>query len=202
MSKENFEDYLTDAKFGIHTAGRNDKHSDTHKYPYEPTEYFVLDRLIDSGFIDKTDVLMDYGCGMGRVPIYLNKRVGCIGYGIECVKEFYEKARENVVFAGCEEKIIISLGTAERFLLPENVTACFFFNPFDLGILRNVMKQVRKSYEENPRRIMFFFYYPQDEYVAFLMTAPGLEFVDEIDCAKAGSESTRRDIIMVFSMNA
>lgn len=200
MGREIFDDYLVDAQIGIKTVGRNDKHSDTHRYPYEATEYFVLERLIDSGFIKDKDVLLDYGCGMARVPIYLNKKVGCRGYGIEFVEEFYEKAIENVNISGCENTVEIVCGRAEKYNLPTDVTSCFFFNPFDVGIMRGVMGQIIKSYEINPRRINLFFYYPQDEYVAFLMTVPELVFVDEIDCTDIKAVDKRRNIIMIFSL--
>ena len=47
--KSEFEDYLIDAKLHIETVGRNDSFSTDHLYPYEPTSYPVLDRLIESG---------------------------------------------------------------------------------------------------------------------------------------------------------
>lgn len=108
-----FDEYLIDAQLGIKTVGRNEKHADTHRYPYEPTEYFVLDRLMESGYIDNQDVLMDYGCGMGRVPIYLHNKIGCRGYGIEFVKEFYEQASENAKVSGYDGKILFVRGRAE-----------------------------------------------------------------------------------------
>lgn len=36
--------------------------------------------------------------------------------------------------------------------------------------------------DENPRPMTLFFYYPDEEYVAYLMTKNELMFVDEIDC--------------------
>ena len=69
--KSDFEDYLLDAKLQIETTGRNDSFSTDHLYPYEPTSYPGLDRLIESGYISMEDRVLDYGCGKGRVPIYL-----------------------------------------------------------------------------------------------------------------------------------
>ncbi len=56
----------------IKTTGRDDSHSDTYKYPYEPTPYAVLERLANSGLITKKDVLLDYGSGKGRVEFFLS----------------------------------------------------------------------------------------------------------------------------------
>lgn len=70
--KSDFEDYLTDAKLHIETTGRDESCADPHIYPYEATSYTVLDRQIGSGLIRKNDCLLDYGCGKGRVPIYVS----------------------------------------------------------------------------------------------------------------------------------
>lgn len=37
----------------------------------EPTPYCVLERLANSGLIRKKDVVLDYGCGKGRVDFFL-----------------------------------------------------------------------------------------------------------------------------------
>lgn len=49
----------------IKTTGRDDSHSDQYRYPYEPTQYCVLERLAHSGLIGKKNVLLDYGTGKG-----------------------------------------------------------------------------------------------------------------------------------------
>ncbi len=201
MHREPFEEYLIDSELGIKTAGRNDIHSDKHRFPYEPTSYCVLDRLIESEFLSKNDVIMDYGCGMGRVPIYLSLKLGCRGYGIELVKEFYKQAISNVEAKKLQDGIQLIQGKAEKTELPFDVTACFFFNPFDLGILRSVMKRILDSYVKNPRCIRLFFYYPQDEYVAYLTTQPEIDFVDEIDCMDLFQENDNRNKILVFEIS-
>ena len=54
----------------IKTTGRDDSNSDQYRYPYEPTPYSVLERLANSSLISKKDVLLDYGCGKGRVDFF------------------------------------------------------------------------------------------------------------------------------------
>ena len=38
---------------GIRTAGRDDSRSDGEHHPYEPTDYCVLERLANSGYMGK-----------------------------------------------------------------------------------------------------------------------------------------------------
>ena len=61
-----------DKLLGIKTMGRDDSHADQYRYPYEPTPYPVLERLANSGYIGKKHVLLDYGCGKGRVEFFLS----------------------------------------------------------------------------------------------------------------------------------
>ena len=51
----------------IKTTGRDDSRSDAYHYPYEPTPYEVLERIAATGYIGKTNTLVDYGGGKGRV---------------------------------------------------------------------------------------------------------------------------------------
>ena len=60
----------------IKTTGRDDSHSDQYRYPYEPTPYCVLERLANSGWIGRKNVLVDYGTGKGRVCFFLSCRRG------------------------------------------------------------------------------------------------------------------------------
>ena len=54
----------------IKTSGRDDSEADPCHYPYEPTPYSVLERLANSEYIGKRNVLIDYGCGKGRVDFF------------------------------------------------------------------------------------------------------------------------------------
>ena len=67
----------------IKTTGRDDTRSDTFRYPYEPTSYEVLERLANTGIIGKNNTLLDYGCGKGRVSIFMAYQTKCHSIGIE-----------------------------------------------------------------------------------------------------------------------
>ena len=45
---------------------------DFHRY--EPTSYDVLDAVFDAFIPNSEDVLVDYGCGLGRLNFYIEKR--------------------------------------------------------------------------------------------------------------------------------
>lgn len=92
------------------------------------------------------------------------------------------------------------LTRAEEYEVPADVNRCYFFNPFSLEILRKVMARIIASYYAHPREVFLFFYYPADEYIAYLMTVDELEFYDEIECDDLFEGKDPRERIMIFQL--
>ncbi len=184
----------------IKTTGRDDSRSDQYRYPYEPTPYTVLERLANSGYITKKNLLIDYGCGKGRVEFFLSYQCRCKSIGIEYDNRIYESAAENKLTAAAGGRCEFVLANAETYEVPKDVDRFYFFNPFSVEILKKVMKKMLESYYENPRQIYLFFYYPSDEYVAYLMTKDEVVFVDEIDCRDLFDGDEMREKILIFEV--
>lgn len=191
---------IWDQRLQIHTIGRDETGADQYHHPYEPTPYCVLERLADSGLIGQEDVLLDYGCGKGRVDFFLAERTGAKTIGIEYDDRIYQTAMENRETAISGEKTEFVLMRAEAYEVPETVNRCYFFNPFSVEIFHKVMARILESYYENPREIFLFFYYPADEYVARLMDVEELEFYDEIDCHDLFAGKDPRERILIFQL--
>ena len=76
----------------------------------------------------------------------------------------------------------------------------YFFNPFSLELLKKVIARILNSYYENRRTVKLFFYYPSDEYIAYLMTVEELLFSDEIDCRDLFDGNNVREKIVIFEI--
>ena len=189
-----------DALLGINTAGRDDTNSDEYRYPYEPTPYSVLGRLVETELFGKDDVVLDYGCGKGRVGFFLSYRTQAKSIGIEYDEHIYQSALENNKTAVPRAKADFVSVRAEEFDVPQDVNRFYFFNPFSVEILRQVMARIMESYYAAPREILLFFYYPSDEFMCYLMTVDELEFYDEIDCDDLFEGSNHRERIMIFEL--
>ena len=203
MGKQQLEEILAlqwDKLLRIKTTGRDDSMADQYRYPYEPTPYSVLERLAGSGYISKRNVLLDYGCGKGRVDFYLSYQTRCRTMGIEYDPRMYERALSNQQTAVSGRRASFVLVNAEQYPVPAEVDRCYFFNPFSVEILQKVMARILDSYYENPRNIQLYFYYPSDEYVAYLMTQELLMFVDEIDCGDLFEGKDPREKILIFEI--
>ncbi|MBR6578927.1 MAG: methyltransferase domain-containing protein [Clostridia bacterium] len=194
--KENSWDKLLQIK----TVGRDDTNSDEYRYPYEPTPYSVLERLASSGLFGKGDVVLDYGCGKGRVGFFLSYKTKAEEIGIEYDEDIYQSALQNRKTAIQKAKADFVLTRAEEYEVPQAINRCYFFNPFSVEILRKVMARIIESWYADPREILLFFYYPSDEFMCYLMTVDELEFYDEIECGDLFAGNDPRERIMVFEL--
>ena len=190
MNKEQNWDNL----LHIHTIGRDDLKADQYHHPYEPTPYCVLERLAQSGLIGPEDTVLDYGCGKGRVDFFLSHQTKARTVGIEYDERIYADALENQRTARATADFV--LANAEHYEVPGDVTCCYFFDPFSVEILHKVMARIVESWYDCPREIMLFFYYPADEYIAYLMTVEELEFYDEIECDDLFTGDARERIVI------
>lgn len=184
----------------IKTTGRDESNSDQYRYPYEPTPYCVLERLAGSGCIGKKNKLLDYGTGKGRVCFYLSYQCRCRSIGIEFDEHLYDRAKSNQETAAAGGRTDFVMENAELYAVPVDVDRCYFFNPFSVEILKTVLAKIIDSYYEKPRELQLFFYYPSDEYVAYLMTRDNMIFVDEIDCRDLFPGNDSREKILMFEV--
>lgn len=184
----------------IKTAGRDDSRSDAYRYPYEPTPYCVLERLGNSGWMGKKNVVLDYGTGKGRVCFFLSYQTRCRAVGIEYDERIFLAAEGNRRHGVSGPRTSFVKARAEEYAVPEEVDRCYFFNPFSVEILQKVLTEIYSSFYENPREILLFFYYPSDEYVSCLMTQEQLLFADEIDCQDLFEGKEPREKILIFEV--
>lgn len=188
-----------DKKLNIDTIGRDASQEDVYHFPYEPTPYSVLERLIQSEYISSNSIVLDYGCGKGRVGFFLNKKLGCRVIGIDFDRRMYLSALENNKKYGNTSRVEFVWKDAESYEISE-ADSFYFFHPFSLKVLQSVIGKIRNSYYTNPREMKLFFYYPSDEYVSFLMTVSELCFLDEIDCQDLFDGKNNREKILIFEM--
>ena len=189
---------IYDEQLNIKTTGRDDTKSNQYNYPYEPTDYEVLERVAQSGYLTKKSRLVDYGCGKGRVSFFLAYQTGCKAVGVEYDERLYIKAQDNLRKYPKPYNVSFELINAVEYVVPDNADRFFFFNPFSEEVLKSVLGKIKDSYYEAPREMLLFFYYPSDEYVALLTTDMELSFEDEIDCQDLFEKQDARERVLMF----
>lgn len=185
----------------IKTAGRDDRRSDAEHHPYEPTDYCVLERLANSGYITKQNILIDYGSGKGRVSIFMANQTRCHSIGIEYDERLYERAIVNGESPAAKNRVSFVLGDAATYTLPDNADRCFFFNPFALHTIKRVLGNIFDSLYHHPREILLFFYYVNEEVENFLNNHVRLEAEKPIQCGDLFQETDEKERILVYRVN-
>ncbi len=206
------DEAAADALLHISTCGRDEHAADEHHLPYEPTPYSVLERLAGRGLTSSASTLVDYGCGKGRVSFFLSAKTGCRSIGVERDADTLRQALQNLESfsesfseslstsfsaASADPRITLIRMPAEKYAVPEEADIFYFFNPFSEEILRAVIRRILESWYAAPRHLYLLFYYPSDEYVAYLMGVDELQFYDEIDCSDL-FPGDARELIMIF----
>lgn len=186
---------MNDLLLNIDTSGIDESKEDYHHNRYEPTPYEILDRLIESEYLSKENIVVDYGCGKGRVALYLNHRIGCHTIGIDYNEVLIDIANKNKENLNTDVKFYCM--NAENYNIT-NEDCFYFFNPFSEKILRSVMNQIMNSIYESPRKVKLFFYYPDDEFISYLMMLDEWICVDEIDCMDLYEKKDIRERILIF----
>ncbi len=193
-------DIRWDKLLKIKTTGRDITYFDKYHYPYEPTDYRVLERLAGSGYIKKKNLLVDYGCGKGRVDFFMSYQVRCKSIGVEYNERIYDAAVGNMETAVSKKKVYFHHGSAEEFIIPSVADRFYFFNPFPVDTLKRVMQRIVESFYENIREMLLIFYYPSDDYIGYLTGCDNLLFVDDIDCRDLYYEEDEQEKIVIFKV--
>ena len=196
----NSSDLNWDRKLNVSTESVDYSDEDNQNYGYDPTPYIVLERLVELDVLKKEDVVVDYGCGKGRICFFINSQVGCRTVGIDHNERLLEIARENLESYGNGADIDFVNSKAEDYV-PDGANRLYFFNPFSSHIFQKVLRRIGESYGRNPREIMIFFYYSTIEYRLYLPTEPRLKLVESVYFSEDEIDNDTPAKLDVFKFN-
>ncbi|ALC92990.1 SAM-dependent methyltransferase [Bacillus sp. FJAT-18017] len=156
-----------------------------HYHPYEPTPYNALDILFSEYQLIKSDVVVDFGSGKGRLPFYVNYLFNTTAIGVEFNEVFYHDAVENLngyltKYKKRRDRVRFHCGLAEEYIVQPEENRFYFFNPFTVAIFIKVIQNILASAEEVPRTIDLILYYPSGDYVHFLEYQTPFEMVQDV----------------------
>ena len=167
MNDKFYEDLLN-----IKTQGHK-KWTNTINHPYEATSYKALDMLIKEYPIDKSDSIVDFGCGKGRSLFFLNHFRGCRCVGIDFDADLIDACEDNKLSylkKGKSKSDAINFYSikAQDYDVCDDDNKFYFFNPFSVKIFAKVIENVLLSFENTLRDIDIILYYPSYDYIYFL----------------------------------
>lgn len=125
---------LLDLRYGGYIGGRTEsKFSHLGANAVQSMPYRVIEDAVKAAGICPSDVLVDVGCGLGRVINWLlNLGLTNEIVGIELDPEVAERTRRRL---RRYKNVSIVTGDAVQ-LTPPDTTVCFLFNPFGREVLQ------------------------------------------------------------------
>lgn len=183
----------------IKTNGRDDSQSNFVNYPYEATPYSVLQSLANSGYILKRDKIIDFGSGKGRVDFFLAYSMKANMVGVEVDSRLYNSSLSNHKTAISSSRVTFVNCNASEYKVPSDINGAYFFNPFSIEVLKDVINNIRLVKTET-KKIKLFFYYPSKEYLLYLNEQKDIIHVEDISCVDQFKEYDAREYIAVYEL--
>ena len=152
----------------------------------QSSDYRCLDRIFKTHVpLTKEDVLLDVGCGEGRVLTYLYlHKAKCRLMGVELDPDVTATAQKRV--ENCPDIQIRCANILEAKDLMQQVTVYYLFNPFNGKIFSKFIGTLEKEVP-HPIRLVYLF----DYYAAYLDGRPGwTRLAGESFQRKGGEEAT------------
>jgi cyclopropane fatty-acyl-phospholipid synthase-like methyltransferase len=159
------KDEFFDGLFGVKTFAYK-KYSDDMSDPvwkgdYMPTSYQNTLALLKAAGISKDSVVIDFGCGLGRV-VFAAAHLGAKkSIGVEFDEDLFRAAESNRISSKFKDKVSFSHTDASQFNIPNDANIFFFFNPFGAGTMADVVAKIEESIKTTPRKTMIVYYNPQ-----------------------------------------
>ena len=120
--------------------------------------------------------------------------------GIEYDERLYNTALVNKKNCISSNKVEFVYCNAKDFIIPDDATKAYFFNPFSVEVLKEVIENIKKSKEVLEREFTLFFYYPSKEYLEFLNNNSQITFVEDIECYDLFQEFDPRECIKIYKI--
>ncbi|NLW17727.1 MAG: class I SAM-dependent methyltransferase [Firmicutes bacterium] len=157
---------------------------------YEATPYRALDILFQHYKLRKTDQVVDFGCGRGRVAFYIHDRFQVPVTGIEANDLTYEEALLNKARYRQRAKHIkaplrFEFGLAEHYQVKPTENCFYFFNPFAASTFKKVVDNILQSVAEAPRPVDIILYYPLPKYKKILQKGSPFRLLNKIKVPRA-----------------
>ena len=112
--------------------------------PYVPTGHDVVERMLSLASVTKNDLVVDLGCGDGRIPIWAAKKYGARGLGVDIDPVRIAEAKANAKTAGVEHLVEFRLQDALKTDVSNaTVVTTFLLSASNLRLRPILTKQLK-----------------------------------------------------------
>lgn len=171
------ENIYLDLRYGRKLLG-GEKYSPFYEqgcFHTQSVEYEELKDVFSFWPLKDSDVIMDIGCGRGRIFNYLlSRKFKGFLYGAEIDPEIASFTEQRLK---PYSNITIFTGNALDYVR-EDVTIYFLFNPFNEKIMESFIKKIQEKHDH----VRIIYYYPQC--IDLILAQPGFSGTEKIYYSK------------------
>lgn len=174
----------------------------THRQDYHATPWPILERTLSALELHPGDVLIDFGCGKGRVVVAAAMRPLRRVIGVEISSQLAGLARANFERARAKLKCLdVTIVTADvvSYVVPDDVTIAYFFDPFHAEIFAKTVSNLLASLERRPRRLTIVYMDPEEEPI---LLAAGARLVASFGGLRPTRRWQRENSVRIYELGA
>ncbi len=114
--------------------------------PYVPTPIEVIREMLKIAELKKNEILMDLGCGDGRVLVVAAKEFNAYAIGVELRKDLVDRAINNIKKNKVEDKVLVINGSFfDISLSPANVIFLYLLTSVNEKLKPKIMAETNKG---------------------------------------------------------
>jgi SAM-dependent methyltransferase len=145
-------DFLIEHRLSIRTAGRQPV-SAPDAVPYSTFAYWSIQGVLDRLQLTSDDVLIDLGCGRGRVVCCAALRPARKIIGVDIDPDLCQQARLNAVRLRGRRTPVEIINSPAQDCDYSECTVVFMFNPFGRQTVSSVLAAIVDSIQRKPRSV-------------------------------------------------
>ena len=112
--------------------------------PYVPTKYPVVDEMLRLANVQKTDFLIDLGCGDGRIVVSAAQKCGARALGVDIDPDRIQESQENAAKAGVKDHVKFIQGDLFQADIREaSVVSLYLLTSVNLKLRPRLTKDLR-----------------------------------------------------------
>jgi SAM-dependent methyltransferase len=152
---------------GLYTSGIVDSealgHDDPEFVGYQPSNWFVVRRMLRGRTVGPADTFLDVGSGKGRVLVAASRYPFGRVIGIEINDGLNRIARVNLESARCKRRcgdVEVITADVRDWAISDDVNYVYLFNPFGGLSFHRFLANLVDSLDRNPRAVTIIYLNP------------------------------------------
>jgi ubiquinone/menaquinone biosynthesis C-methylase UbiE len=112
--------------------------------PYVPTKYPVVDAMLSLANVQKSDTLIDLGCGDGRIVVAGAQKYGARAIGVDIDPDRIQESHENAAKAGVKDHVKFIQGDLFQAEIREaSVVSLYLLTSVNLKLRPRLIRELR-----------------------------------------------------------